>query len=332
MNRVSPPLAIWLIAVTFCGTAQAFETDQYLVWGRELEDSAEILNEYINDSIETYLSRLNRRKPERVSCQEIPPRIYQYLFRGLYSSQLLQFLKSHPEVDRWPDREVGYLQYLGDSLYRKPTFPFYLPLSRTIRLGDVYMGTDKLGHLFGFGRRYYLRYHRAREDGRTEQEAMSNVILWGLRLEKTLVGGITDGVFSHADLEANFQGLRLARNMCEGESPHLALADGTWRLARAVDLRDYVNPGFDETYNTSQYPWFRWGLVKPILIQEYCAIWQSPAIQERMAHYRTLDEGSFSRQVVEQYFRNQGKNLQAEQSLEAICPPASRSDLAQVSK
>ena len=161
---------------------------------------------------------------------------------------------------------------------------------------------------------------------------MRIVILWGLRLEKTLVGGLADGVFSHADLEANFQGLRLARNMCEGESPHLVLADGTWRLTRAVDLRDYVNPGFDETYNTSQYPWFRWGLVKPILIQEYCPIWQSPAIQKRMAHYRTLDEGSFSRQVVEQYFRQQDENLQAEQSLEAICPLVSQTELAQVSK
>ena len=330
MKRVSAPLAILLIAVTFSGTAQAFETDQYLVWGYELEDSAEILNEYINDNIEALLDRLNRRSPGRVSCQEIPPRIYRYLFRGLESSRLRQFLKSHPEIDRWPGNDVGYWQYLGDSLYRKPTFPFYLPLARSIRVGEVYMGTDKLGHLFGFGRRYYLRYHRAIENGRTEEEAQRKVILWGLRLEKTLVGGLSDGVFSHADLEANFQGLRLARKLCEGESPLVVLKDGAWRLARTIDLRDYVNPGFDETYNTSQYPWFRWGLVKPILIQQYCPIWQSPAIQERMARYRALDERSFSRQVVELYFRNQGMNLQADQSLEAICPPSSQ--MAQVSR
>ena len=330
MKRVSFSLAVLLIIC--CGPSQAFETDQYLVWGYELDDSAEILNEYLNENLEIYLDRLNRKKPERVGCEEIPPRIYRYLFRGLYSSRLREFLKSHPEIDRWPDSDVGYWQYLGNSLYRKPTFPFFLPLSRSIRVGDVYMGTDKFGHLFGFGRRYYLRFHRALENGRTEEEALRTVILWGLRLEQTLVGGLSDGVFSHADLEANFQGLRLARNMCEGDSPYLVMANGTWRLTRKVDLRDYVNPAFDETYNTNQYPWFRWGLVKPILIEEYCPIWQSPAIQERLTRYRELDRRSFSREVVDQHFRRNNEDLQREQSLEAICPPERQLELAQASR
>ena len=47
----------------FCiHTAFALETDNFLTWGLELEDSALDINKYINDHIEEELVEINTKK------------------------------------------------------------------------------------------------------------------------------------------------------------------------------------------------------------------------------------------------------------------------------
>jgi len=292
------------------GMAYSAETDQFLVWGVELEDSSEAINRYLNTEIERFLEERNRLDKQPCNCQELINKLYLYFFKGLHASRLRNWLHHSSEVDRYPDSSVSYFQYQRMSVYRGHSFPYILPISRTIRVGDVYCGIDKLAHFFGFGRRFYNRYLRLRAKGYTEEQAMEKVVL-------TVVGKLVDGIFSHADLEAGFQGSLMARDLCNGERPHIQRNGNKWVLVRPIDIKAYVTPDFDESYNPSHYWALRKRFVLPLLKEEYRSKASDPAVQKRFARYR-LREPSFSRRTIEMYFNKKGRNPQREQFFEAF--------------
>lgn len=298
----------------------AFETDQYLALEVELADSAAPVNAYLNRELTEFL---DRPAADRLTCEQVPTRFYRHLFRGLMASRFQKFLKSDPSIDLFPD-DLSYREYKRRSVYRRPSFPYVMPLSPTIRIGEVRFGLDKFGHLFGFGRRYYKRFVRLRSGGLPVARAVEAVVRRGLYQELTIVGGLADGVFSYSDLEANFQGMELARHFCEGERPYISRSRGRWKVERRLDLRRYVTPSFDESYYNNHYPWPRWKKVRPILESEYCEPYFSSAVQARMERYRSIDRDNASKQLVHEYFERKGKNPQRRHSMEAICPPPVR--------
>ena len=298
--------------------AGAGETDQYLAWEASLEDSGDELNRYLNGGIETVLSRIEH--PERLECADLPPRIYRYLFHGLLRSRLRHHLDEHPSIDRYPGEDVGYFGYLRHSLFRGPAFPFFMPMSRTISIDGVHLGIDKVNHIFGFGRRYYNRYQRNRRRGYDEQEAVRRTVRWGYTMERYFVGGLVDGILSFADLEANYQGMRLARDLCEARPAHLELAGGRWRLARPVDIRRYVTPRLDESYNENLYSGWRWRQVRRILESEVCPRLGAPAVRERWAWYRSVDRPSRTELILREHVGKSRRDRRRAQSLLSVCP------------
>ena len=308
--------------------AVGLETDQYLTWGQTLEDSAGPVNEFVNARFAAALARVNRGAPERLACEDLPLRLYRSLFQSTLrrfvcpwcSSRIRRFMESDPAVDRFPPAEVSRGRYKHMSVYRDPAFPFILPLASTVRVGDVYFGADKPGHLFGFGGRYYQRYRKARRRGAEPEEAMRRAVRWGLTLERSLVGGIVDGIFSHGDLEANFQGLLLARDLCEADPPHLVLGESGWRLARPVDMRRYITPFLDESYNNSHFSRQRWRHIRRILETEYCPLYGTAELQGRWERYARWPQSNLSREMIAAHFAARGKDRQRRHSVEAICP------------
>ncbi len=309
-----------VIALIAGRDASGAETDQFVAWGVELDDSAAAINGFLNQEFEHTITRLNRKRPDR-PCEAIPGRLYRRVFASLVDSRLRRFMQKSPEVHWYPARDVGYWEYRSRSILRKKAFPVIVPMARTLRIGEVYLGADKLMHVFGIGRRYHVRYQNVRRSGRSLQEVLRKVIRWGLTNERIFLGGLADGVISHADLEANFQGLRLAREMCEGDAPYLEHTDAGWRFGRPVDLRDYVNPGFDESYNPNDYLAYRWRLVRPVLEKEVCPRLESEEVQRRLAHYRKIDPGSISREVIAEYYA-ESKRRSRHHTLEEVCAAA----------
>ncbi|MDH3745312.1 MAG: hypothetical protein OES47_09450 [Acidobacteriota bacterium] len=305
------------LGVTWAGSPLcAFETDQYLAADVELADSAGAINDFINSNVELVLDRVNGRNPEELECEDLPPRIYRRLFQNMLSSRLRRFVKTSGEIDRFPSDDVGGFGYTRRSIYRRPAFPFIVPLSRTIQVGEVRFGIDKFGHVFGFGRRYYTRYRKHLQRGLSEEEALRRVVGWGLMMERYFVGGYADGVFSYADLEANFQGLRLARGLCEGPRPHLEQSDGLWRLTRVIELQNYVNHDFDESINNNHYVGHRWTQVRPMLVKSYC----SSFVSGEMRPAKRTDP-SLSARIVAAHFSSKGREPQQRHSLTALCDP-----------
>jgi hypothetical protein len=268
------------------GAAHAAETDQFMTWGEDMKDCSEALNAQLNVELDRFVEKANRRTRPYKDADTFVPAFYMYLSKGLFASRIKDWIMKSDEVDRFPDDSVSYWEYQRKSVYRDPAFPFLLPLLRTIRVGDVYLGLDKVGHFFSFGRRYYQRYQRHVSEGASEEEALERVLKWGVHGERLVVGGFVDGIFSRGDLEANYQGLRLANDLCAEDAPYVVRENGQWRRARDIDLRDYFTPHFDESYNVSRYTGWRKKQVPKHLRNDYCEKWDSPEVQARFERYR----------------------------------------------
>ncbi|MFP4499578.1 MAG: hypothetical protein ACLFTT_01135 [Candidatus Hydrogenedentota bacterium] len=309
-----------IVLTTIGSAAHAAETDQFLTWEVVLADSTGPLNTYLNEQAHAFLENVNNFAAPIETAEALTIRFYEYLFQGLHSSRIRTFVNTDPHIDRYPNREVSFLEYQRMSIYRKPAFPYILPMARTVRIGNVYLGTDKIGHFFGFGRRYFQRFLRHRDEERRDPEAaMRKVVQWGIAIERSLVGGLVDGIFSYADLEANFQGFQMALDCAEGDNPYFQKAGGKWVLTSPFDLRDYITPGFDESYNVNHYQGLRKRQVLPILEREYCKLRDSGIVQRRFGRYE-LHEPSFSQQVIKAHYDEKDTAPQEEQSLHNLCP------------
>ncbi len=311
------------IGILFSPAVLAGETDQFLVWGVELNDSAPAINRFINEQTERYLESLNQEEDIPDDPDEIVNGVYRNLFRGLQASKLRNWLQHSDDVDRYPPSSVSYWRYERMSIYRGRSFPYILPMARTVRVGDVYFGIDKFSHFFGFGRHSYNRYQKLRGRGLDEREALERVVRRSIWWENTTVGKLVDGIFSHADIEASFQGCQLARDLCGEDDANIKRVDGEWKLVRPIDLRDYVTPDFDESYNPNHYWALRKRFVLPLLEKEYKDKFSTPEVQERFASYQR-HEPSLSVRAIERHFASQGMDPQKAQYRQVFHLPPRR--------
>ena len=199
-------------------------------------------------------------------------------------------------------------------------FPFFMPMARTMEVGDVRFGMDKIGHFFGFGRRGYKQYLKYINRGMSEEEATEKVIRSWLFSERLLVGNLVDGIYSYADVEANYQGLLMIRSLTEGDNPNFKKVDGQWVLAKPIDIVPFITPDFDETYNLSHYSGPRKNQVFKVLCPTYYEKLSLPVVQERFERYQAWPR-SFCREVTDRYYAERKKDPREVQSLDCMCVP-----------
>ncbi len=115
----------------------------------------------------------------------------------------------------------------------------------TLQLGDWLVGTDKIDHFWIQG---YDYFRRSRE-GVDPQRAVD----WGTRTERGIWGLTTTGVFSFADLAANYDGLRFYSELLEPGSVLQRNDNGCVVLVRPFDWSEWVDWRYDEVLNPSVY-------------------------------------------------------------------------------
>lgn len=120
----------------------------------------------------------------------------------------------------------------ADVSYRLWGQPFPI-LNPTMRINDICVGSDKLGHFLQQGYEYYGIAHGP---GGSATEAER----WGAGTEAGGFGLQTTGVFSNADLAANRQGLRFYEDLA---------ADP----ALTFDIARYISDRWNEEANPSHY-------------------------------------------------------------------------------
>jgi hypothetical protein len=301
MRRAASLLGI----VIFSSPAMALEVDPYLAWMHQIEDSTEVINRFINQTARETVAEVNANPGKYDSCEAVTVRIFRRNHTSIASSKrLLRHIHSNPEIDKFGRT---HFEEVGDSMYRYVPQLYFSSLSDTININGIYIGDDKIAHLFGFGRRYYKRYLAALKKGADTETASLEAIRYGVRNENGLMGKLIDGIFSHADLEANFQGMQMARSFCEGENPNVTGVPGAWKWDHDTDFSDFVIPAIDEGFNNSHYIKIYWPGVRRRL-KRYCFIENLPFVIDRLADYRARDQVTLSRKFVAEYFANKGFN------------------------
>mgnify|MGYP001060588103 FL=1 len=297
------------------------ETDQFYAWGRTIRDSTDVLNAHVNAGIEDALEEINAgagRDPG--ACEDV-------VDRGASGFRFLLFWKAElwaintSLVDRVPSSPEEELRYREEYLYAFAS-PLdavrRMPPSPTIEAAGVRFGTDKLTHFLSEGylqhgwRRSYVR------KGLPPDEAERRAIRKGMLVERTVLGTTSSGVFSPADLEANHAGMRFYDRLCDEASPGLRKTDGGWRLDRPLDLREFVTPEWDESWQPNVFTERRWRRLLPAL-RAYCPLLDDPEVRARREAYRARDSETPTERALADLARRGKLPDPAAFSIEKVC-------------
>jgi ankyrin repeat protein len=173
---------------------------------------------------------------------------------------------------RYPGRVPGHWESMK-NIYLNIYFPldprqfWRLWHASTMNVYGTYFGPDKIGHFNDMGYVYHLIYRGAISKGLSEQEALDKVLAEGTNGlvlgERGFLGYVTAGSYSHADLAANYVGLKFYLNLTaetrlKGRMrPPMVRRDGAfWKLSPHV-RRDsqffelFISDHFNEALNSS---------------------------------------------------------------------------------
>ncbi|MBK8466493.1 MAG: hypothetical protein IPL32_11735 [Chloracidobacterium sp.] len=305
--------ALISLLLSFCFVVQplavsAMETDQYNLPPMPLADIGDEVSEYVEENLLAAVAKVNADIAVRQACIEV----FQTKQSGCNSAEKeikeLAYLRSndavakelykllgdgsifYSHIGRWANKHkfrshpATYKpNYLG-SIYVAAPIDF-VTLSPTVRLFGVEFGTDKLDHFFQQGYKYYEIQKEAASKGATLEQATTKAIKWGQRSERTYFGLLVSGVYSNADLYANYAGMKFYERLTEpfsiGNKTHpsvLILKDGKWTInvsnLREELLEPFVSDHLNEALNPSGYAFTIFGSVRRSIKKNACSEWR----------------------------------------------------------
>lgn len=282
---------ILTILLALGGPAFALETDQFTVPDGPLADIGPELEVYVLARVWDVVQESNRRAVEHEreaklgwsiwtgyhrseaaryrSEDYLAKRVYEALAGGgLPECRIEQWAERHRFRAARPDSPALFWVSSDRSVYGEPLFgkPLLLvELSPTINVHGCYIGLDKLGHVFQQGYEYFQEYRQEEQDGGDAGSAEARAVRLGVGQEEGLFGELLVGVYSNADLAANYAGLKFYLNLTRpvrvGQVilPPLLVRDrdGNWglnpRRHGADPIRLLVSDHFNEALNPCRY-------------------------------------------------------------------------------
>lgn len=287
-----------LAGLLMSAPAQALETDQFYAWGKPIEDSGRHLNAWVTLQIQSALDSEAGVAAEE--CESAVQQLQKKLQHSIYQPIELWIISSDI-VDKVPNgfeaNQDYRSKYLLSDTYKFDTARGLQP-SPTLEVNNIRFGSDKLAHFFSEGWWYYKYWRKHRED-KAPDELQRGFFKFGVRLEKSIQGIKLTGVFSPADLEANYQGLLFYRELCHGEEPLLSRQDGLWRFSDSFDIANYISPKWDESWNPNIYTRKRWEGVKSTMAG-YCPLLGSEWVVRQRTRYAELDKPTITGELMQE--------------------------------
>lgn len=299
-------LAVALTTAIICPTVPAFETDQYHLPPVPLADIGAEVTEYVAETLRAAVERVNieievreqcRRKPARKGCDNeaennkklaflrsdlaIPKELAEQLAGDrLMTTRFGKWMASH-KFRVQPDR---FKPPYSESIFvLNPAN--HLTMTPTVRLFGHELGIDKLEHIFQQGHQYYEIEKQKLREGRTPQAALQAAIDWGKRTERTYYGLLTSGVYSNADLAANYAGLKFYQGITQpltfSGSVRMAavtLTNGRWVVNEKVLGADrlllpFIDDYLNEALNPSSFRLTLFPSVRRAVKKHACGDW-----------------------------------------------------------
>lgn len=290
---------IFLIALVSSygmGQALAEETDQFTLPPGELQDIGPIASRRAYDTLEKVIAQTNseiqmfkaRAPHSRHAAHQLAMRRSDTYLANLFYKKtgpgfpswmrfyLLSELKEpyqYRETKTW--NNVYWLVFSYSPL-------FAIGLTPTINMFGYYFGTDKLGHIFMQGHTYYSIYMFLLAHGKTPEQAHAAMILYGQIIEQTYLGSMINGIYSNADIAANYTGWKFYMNFAHPvqigqrtQPPILVLNGDRWEFSKHVNkdnlLKPYISDNLNEAWNPCRY-FFTLGRIRSN-VNKRCNAW-----------------------------------------------------------
>jgi len=241
MVACSATIALLLLAP---GPLAAYETDQFTNRLTPLQDSTAALDRRVNESIAQAAATVGGEHSER----RVVDAIYHDIGGHHWVDRIERWAMKSGEVDRnTPDRYDSI--YHGHPLWATRVAALF-GVGPTIKVNGTLIGSDKLGHFLSQGRKFWRRYQRYLDEARAAEHSAYT--------ERALFGQMTTGVYSNADLVANYEGYRFYSSLFEddvvpGKPAILAWEKDHWVVQRAFTWADHVNAYWDEALNVNHF-------------------------------------------------------------------------------
>ena len=229
------------MAPQWCG---AYETDQFTNRLEPIEDSTDLLDERVNLSIEQAMAKWKGPRND----WKFVTAIYNDIGGRHWVDKIERWAMNSEEVERLqPDRYDSI--YRGHPIWATRVAAMF-GVGPTIKVNGVLIGSDKLGHFLSQGRKFYRRYLRFLDESKAAEHSAYT--------ERAIFGQATTGVYSNADLVANYEGLRFYRSLFEddiipGKPAILRWTGEGWEIQRPFTWRDHVNEYWDEALNVNHF-------------------------------------------------------------------------------
>jgi hypothetical protein len=222
----------------------AYETDQFTGRLTPIADSTEVLDEQVNLAIEEAVVNWKGRRNDW--------KVVTSIYNDIGGHHWVD------KIERWAMKsgEVEHLQasrresiYQGHPLWASRVAAVF-GVGPTIKVNGQLIGSDKLGHFLSQGRKFYRRYLKYQDEAKAAEHSAYT--------ERALFGQMTTGVYSNADLVANYEGFLFYRSLFEddiipGKPAILAWQDDGWVIQRSFTWADHVNEYWDEALNVNHY-------------------------------------------------------------------------------
>jgi len=236
--------------------ARAAEVDEfsYRRSGAKLADSQPAIEAMINRLMQEGVDHANaqgRGCQDAVLYKELRDHFHHHFF-GDFVKRALKNPGVHPLYTPKRQsiyRDVTTMEALG---LNKVVSGAGEVLSPVLRLGNVVVGLDKLEHFFAWGYQYFKIYQ-------WEKRPIGDALALGERTEQGYLGASTTGVYSYADLAANFQGHRFWNHILGYErdifgsrhqrGPFVTCRQNRWQVNARVKLDHYVDEAWSESVN-----------------------------------------------------------------------------------
>jgi hypothetical protein len=222
----------------------AYETDQFTRRLEPIQDSTEVLDEQVNQSIADAIADWSGPRSEK----KVVNAIYNDIGGRHWVDKIERWAMKSDQVERLQPSRYESI-YRGHPIWATRVAALF-GVGPTIKLNGQLIGSDKLGHFLSQGRKFWFRYKRYRDESRAAEHSAYT--------ERAIFGQATTGVYSNADLVANFEGYRFYRSLFEddivpGKPAILSWREDHWVVQRPFTWADFVNAYWDEALNVNHF-------------------------------------------------------------------------------
>ena len=240
-------------APRLCG---AYETDQFTNRLSPIADSTAVLDEQVNLAIAEAVADWKGPRND----WKVVTAIYNDIGGHHWVDKIERWAMKSEEVERLQPSRYESI-YRGHPLWATRVAALF-GVGPTIKVNNQLIGSDKLGHFLSQGRKFYRRYLKYLDEAKAAEHSAYT--------ERALFGQSTTGVYSNADLVANYEGFLFYRSLFEDNiiagKPAILLWTGEdWEVQRSFTWADHVNEYWDEALNINYYD----GLLYPHMQERF---------------------------------------------------------------